>query len=255
MAISHPHYNALKELHRLGELPQGGSILEIGEANFYGDMPLGEIANDIKLIHEKYGQQSPLAYQLQLACGPPADLFAVAKVIYGLFLNPRSVDSIDLHGSPDAKPLDLNHPIHDLPQYTVTYNHGTAEHIFNIANVFRLMHDRTAKDGLMIHESPFTGWIDHGFYNLNPTLFYDLAAANRYDIRYLALEQLGNPDPLRIHSREQILDAAREGMLPVNTMLFVVFRKVRDDAFRMPMQGYYDSAISEEARRSWQELR
>lgn len=33
----------------------------------------------------------------------------------------------------------------------------------------------------MIHGMPFHGWIDHGFYCFQPTFYWDLAAANRYE--------------------------------------------------------------------------
>jgi hypothetical protein len=65
-------------------------------------------------------------------------------------------------------------------QFHVVINSGTAEHVFNACQFFKTVHERTFPGGLMIHAFPFVGWLDHGFYNFNPTLIADLAAANQY---------------------------------------------------------------------------
>src|SRR3546814_8751857 len=33
----------------------------------------------------------------------------------------------------------------------------------------------------MLHILPMSPWVNHGFYNYNPILFRDIAAANRYE--------------------------------------------------------------------------
>jgi hypothetical protein len=107
----------------------------------------------------------------------------------------------------------------------------------------------------MIHEAPFTGWIDHGFYCLHPTLFYDLAAANCYEIVLAAIESIESKTIIRLEGRDHVGDLARDGTLPNNAMLFVVYRKRGDMAFRVPMQGYYGGQLSERGNRAWEEMR
>lgn len=232
MAISETHYRLLQELHRRGELPQGGGILEIGEAEFYGDFDCGEIA------------------------GASGDGFSIVKQIYRNLWNPITVHAIDLIG-PNGQRVDLNTAIHDPDGHTydTVINHGTAEHIFNIANVFQLMHDACKTDGLMIHESPFTGWIDHGFYCLQPTLFWDLAVANNYQIVLFALEHLASKTSYFVRNRDEIHEAKRRGQLADNLMCFVVFRKTVYQPFRVPMQGVYAGTAGDAAVAAWKELR
>jgi hypothetical protein len=117
------------------------------------------------------------------------------------------------------------------------------------------MHDHCSPGGLMIHESPFTGWIDHGFYCLQPTLFYDLAAANGYEIALIAMETIDPPKIIQLASREHIYPLAEQRQIPNNAMLFVVFRKKLDEPFRFPMQGYYTQQLSEEGKKAWMDLR
>src|SRR5690554_6912619 len=142
MAISAVHYQLLCGLYAEGKLPQGGSLLQLGEPEWYGDMPTDDIPSlrDGMTGHE------------------------IAAQIYQNFCSPSRVVSIDMHGTPAALPLDLNEQAWiEGGQSDLTVNHGTLEHVFDVAQVLRTMHDWTKPGGLMLHEAPFTGWVDHGF--------------------------------------------------------------------------------------------
>lgn len=229
MAISYTHYKLLSSLK--SKLPHGGMLLEIGEANWYGDLDPAEV-------------------------GLPrcANWFDTAKAFYRDLFAPTRVDSVDMNGTPAALGLDLNAPLPLKCCYDISINHGTAEHIFNIGQVFRSMHDWTKAGGLMIHESPCTGWLDHGFYTLQPTLFYDLAAANGYKIELIALEEIASRTTIKLIHRDHFAELAKVGDVPNNSMLFVAMRKA-GGAFRVPMQGYYDRKLSEAGNRAWETLR
>lgn len=231
MAISAPHYRALQTLAERCELPIGGRILEIGEANWYGDIEPPFLANGAWAAWD------------------------VVKAVYQSLMHPQEVCSIDFDGTPAAKKYDLNQQCSPNPIFDVVYNHGTAEHIFNIANVFRFAHDSCKVGGLMIHESPFTGWIDHGFYCLQPTLFYDVAAANGYDIRHVAMEHIESKWLCEVSSREEIHKLARQYQIPNNAMLYVAMRRTNQAAFQIPMQGVYARTVSQETQKAWRALR
>lgn len=203
MAITATHYRLFKSL----PLPQGGSLLEIGEANWYGDLDPREAADLSGL-------------------DPGSDTyeFDICKRVYAAIFSPSRFVAID-QGGATAVRLDLNKPLgyHTaLVEYSpngdpliadrkfdVIINHGTAEHIFNIAQVFRTMHDACAEGGLMVHDSPFTGWIDHGFYCLHPTLFYDLAAANCYEIVKVAIHTIEGQQIIPLEGRDHVAKLAQ----------------------------------------------
>jgi hypothetical protein len=228
MAITKTHYDLLKLLKARGELPQGGRILEIGEANVYGDFE----------------------------CPHTGDQFEQAKGIYRELFETVSVVSIDADPSRKCVKIDLNEPPHVFRcSFSVCINHGTAEHIFDIANVFRRMHADTSVGGLMIHEAPFTGWLDHGFYCLQPTLFWDVARVNEYKVVLFATEHLKSKSYAIYESREQLLEARRRDLVADNLMLFVALRKTVDAPFRVPIQGVYCGAVSDAAVQAWGELR
>jgi hypothetical protein len=229
MAISAPHYRLFKSLKPI--LPVGGSLLEIGEANWYGDV-------EPDFPHAIFSDDTRL--------------FDIAKWFYGSLFDPSQIVSIDFNGTPAALKQNLNAPL-DLggETFDICINHGTAEHIFNIAQVFRTMHDHTVDGGLMIHESPCTGWIDHGFYCLQPTLFYDIAAANCYEIVMVALEHIDTNWTHRLESRDELTRLE----VPNNTMLYVVFRKRGEGPFKIPMQGYYSRSLSDAGMKAWETRR
>jgi hypothetical protein len=91
--------------------------------------------------------------------------------------------SIDIDGSPGSIPLDLNYdraPEAVQGQYDLVTNFGTTEHVANQLNAFELIHDLVAPGGIMIHELPVQGHINHGLVNYNLKFFWMLARSNHY---------------------------------------------------------------------------
>lgn len=254
MAMSAPHFAALKHLAEQGEFKRGGKVLEIGECNWYGDMPIEELATELE-------EFDPIAAEfLRDENLKTRDWWEwkIVKVIYDALMHPSEIHSIDLDGTPAAQKLDLNYGQADhlcTREFSTSINHGTAEHVFNVAGVFFLMHEATEVGGLMIHESPFTGWIDHGFFTLQPTLFYDLAAANCYDIRMMAIEHIESRAIICVQEREHFHMMAKEGQIPYNSMLYVAMRKTNDAPLKIPQQGVYARNVSEKVQQAWRALR
>jgi hypothetical protein len=51
--------------------------------------------------------------------------------------------------------------------------------------VFKNVHELCKKNGLMLHCVPFVNWVNHGFYSFHPGLYFDLSAANAYEIELI----------------------------------------------------------------------
>lgn len=228
MAITRTQYDLLKNL----PVAKGGSLLEIGEANWYGDL-------------------DPAAAGLT----QQDDLFAIAKEFYQSWFSPERLVAVDADGTESALRYDLNQPFDLSERFDVVINHGTAEHIFNVAQVFATMHIHCELGGWLIHDAPFLGWVDHGFYCLHPTLFFDLASANCYEIHLIAVHECKSETIHQVRSREQVVSLVEQGKVPNNSMLFAAFRKRVEQEFRIPMQGYYARRLSEAGNRAWREAR
>jgi hypothetical protein len=255
MAISEVHFDLLCELRRRGVVG-GQRLLELGEANLYGDMHPQRIIDAIEEFRpgedDLCGNKTSI--REIIACGKPSQLHLkrLARQIY-YAMGIRWEGSIDSGG--DCYKFDLNEPINLNRRFSLLYNHGTAEHIFNVANVFKIAHDHCEPGGLIIHELPWTGWIDHGFYSLQPTLFYDLALANCYRIELFAAMELKSKKVIRFECREDVSRKVRNGEIGGNLNLFVCFRKMFDAEFRIPQQGVYSGKVSNEVSEAWTDLR
>jgi len=157
--------------------------------------------------------------------------------------------ALDVNENMGAKIVDLNVTGHDLKADLVT-NNGTSEHIFNQAAVFQNAHNMSLS--LMLHILPFTPWLNHGFYNYNPILFRDLAAANDYDIVFAAIgNRIGEYSELGsegfIEKRPVDLERKVLSLMSGGEVSNIfVFRKTNAKEFRMPFQGKYKKDIQSE---------
>ncbi|MBF0296947.1 MAG: hypothetical protein HQL96_17320 [Magnetococcales bacterium] len=264
MAITGIEYTVLRFLREQNALPLGVDLLELGEANWYGDVALEAFQRDIGLFAREADRASLLQWlgdvirQLQTpleASQRAALMFALPKVHYRTFFHARSIVSIDLNGTSQALRLDLNTPIDLGRRFGVVLNIGTAEHVFNQFQVFKTMHDHALAGGLMVHVLPFTGWIDHGFYNFQPTFFWDLAAANRYEVVLMLCGEIAPLKLTQLHNRESIIDLAGRQAIGQNVNLLVALRKPHDEAFVVPMQGFYSEQLSARSAAAWKNMR
>ena len=81
--------------------------------------------------------------------------------------------------------FDLNSsevPEHLLDAFDVIIDGGTIEHVFHVPNALNNLYKMLRQGGRIIHLSPSSNHIDHGFYMFSPTLFWDFYEANRFEI-------------------------------------------------------------------------
>lgn len=171
--------------------------------------------------------------------------------------------SIDINGANNSYQFDLNHDINESKyseKFDLVINNGTGEHIFNQYSLFKNMHYLTKKNGVMLHIMPFLDWINHGFYNFNPILYADLAAANDYRILDISLANRNGAE-LSIIDKEKLnimyeqvkpnyqtdfktllFDARKK--LGENILLVAILEKIKANDFAVPLQGKYLDDIS-----------
>jgi hypothetical protein len=105
-----------------------------------------------------------------------------------------------------------------LQNYDVIYDGGTLEHVFHLPNALANIHDMLAVGGCIIHANPVNGYVDHGFYQLSPTFFYDYYTANGYRVEVCYLISTNIVESNRPHVWEyasSCLDATeRHSKLP-----------------------------------------
>src|SRR6266700_7939841 len=98
-------------------------------------------------------------------------------------------NSVDVCPGLKTEILDLNFdaiPDCMRRRYDVVFNFGTTEHIFNQWNCFEFMHDALKVGGVVYHQLPASGYLDHGYYCYTPLFFREMAHANLYAIEQMS---------------------------------------------------------------------
>ncbi|MDO9371793.1 MAG: hypothetical protein Q7U07_04290 [Gammaproteobacteria bacterium] len=166
---------------------------------------------------------------------------AITPAIFYSQLGINQYRCIDADGRHNALVFDLNKDILKEYQYTEKFdlvtNHGTTEHCFDQCQAFRNIHNLCAPGGLMIHALPFQGYLNHGFYNYQPSFYYDLAMANGYALVGMFLNMHSESGDIAPYSDEMM----RYLYLPpgTNMLLFAVLKKTGDGEFVVPFNGQY----------------
>lgn len=171
MGVSKQDLNLLIQLKEEGHIPSSGAIIEIGAQ---------QLSNDFLTAREAVERMGVLfdagaGYSLpQPSDTTPAHAAIVhldpAAPLSRPFWQWLGLDyaSIDIDGSPDSIPLDLNCdsvPRGALGKYGLVTNFGTTEHVANQLNAFKAIHDLTSHGGVMVHNVPAQGMANHGLIN------------------------------------------------------------------------------------------
>ena len=155
----------------------------------------------------------------------------------------------DLDKFPEDHPVllyDLNTPV---PQewhnkFGLVVDSGTSEHIFDVKQVLANTVALTELGGWVIHISPSSNTVDHGFYSFSPTLFYDFYQANGFGdfacyILYLNPQDLLKSYPYFEYSYGMSFD---QNLYDPDLHMYVFFvaRKQQEvDQIQIPTQGRY----------------
>lgn len=67
-------------------------------------------------------------------------------------------------------------------RFDVVIDGGTLEHVFHLPNAMSALGRMVHAEGRVIHASPSSNHIDHGFYMFSPTFFWDYYSANRFEL-------------------------------------------------------------------------
>jgi hypothetical protein len=129
-------------------------------------------------------------------------------------------ESIDANGRGTIA-WDLNEKwTGETRAFDLVTDFGTAEHIFNQAQVWRTVHLLAKVGGFIVFDKPTQGYAEHGFYNYHETLLRDLAHANKWGVVQMA-----------------------RGKTVRGELIRGVFVKTADIRFQIPQQGRYKKIL------------
>jgi hypothetical protein len=101
---------------------------------------------------------------------------------------------------------DFNEPVpHELHnQFELVFDAGTLEHVFDLPTALASLVNMVGVGGILILINPSSGMVDHGFYNICPTLFYDYFRANGFgDFSCYLMEGQRIDQKMRVYKYER----------------------------------------------------
>ena len=141
-----------------------------------------------------------------------------------------SLDCIDIRQSRGVeRVVDLNHAC-ALGAYDIVIDPGTVEHCFNIGQAIMNAANAVAPQGRVFHISPLT-MMNHGFYNINPTLLSDFYTQNGWTIETLVGVVKGGV--FKVPSAQPFR------AVPERASLYCMARRDSCDELRFPTQAKY----------------
>jgi hypothetical protein len=142
---------------------------------------------------------------------------------------------------PWVKCIDLNKELEDKSlwgKYDLVTDFGTAEHCFNIAEVYRTIHRLCRKHGLIVVGQMVFN--TNGYYTFDRSFFAGLAAANNYRVLFssFVINVLRGDkfDQWHIPCSRELLATIDWAKTTSEIAICVVLQKVTDEDFKMPYQ-------------------
>lgn len=172
-------------LHEAARQPFHGRIVTLGRQHVY------VTADELRALADTHGVKlQPVPVELHRDSQLAAKQYLSDGCLFRMlgFDEVVRVDYSD-YEAPDAI-LDLNAP--STPEalcgaFDVVLDSGTIEHVFDIAAALKHCCRMVKVGGRVIHLTPSSNCIEHGFHSVSPTLFADFYAASHFDIEKIYL--------------------------------------------------------------------
>lgn len=159
-----------------------GSVLTLARQQIYvTNERLIKIAIEMNYTLSKFEDSSRTSTKNKHGLAKPISDVALFHSLG--FSEVKSLDYSDYEGANEI--FDLNSrelPEHLEGAFDVVLDPGTIEHVFHLPNTLKNIFKMIPVGGRIIHISPSSNHIDHGFYMFSPTLFFDYYRSNRFEI-------------------------------------------------------------------------
>jgi SAM-dependent methyltransferase len=156
---------------------------------------------------------------------------------------------------------NLNEPV---PQemkgrFATIIDGGTLEHVFDIRQGFKNVADMLAPQGRVFHLSPCNNFVNHGFWQLSPTAFFDYYETNGFT--GLAAKMLVSPrrdvaaKPWNVFPYDPETQGGMNSFFNSNNdqlaTMFSAWKTAGATSDKIPIQGYYRKLAEPNPRIRW----
>jgi len=132
---------------------------------------------------------------------------------------------------------DLNEPVPEFMRgaFDIVLDAGAMEHCFNVGQVMNNFINMARIDGVVVHNNPLVVF-NHGFFNFNPTFYYDFYRDNDHELISPIYGVLNQGLDYKVIELPSI---SRFGKAPDNSWICVVAKKCHDRPNIWPLQSKY----------------
>lgn len=250
-----------------GHLPEGqAALLDVGSQNLFNLQP-----DAVRAFVRRYGapasmSSDELGREIQrisyFSTPRPGERTTYLSELFDLTPS-IFYTSYDVCPALKTEIFDLNAedlPSHYRNRFDVVMNCGTTEHVINQMNSYKVMHEATKVGGVLFHQLPSVGWLDHGYYTYHETFFTDLISANGYELvdtwytpeRIMMLPETAD---IRNALTPNVKRSADRATLQLHVQCFnltTVLRKTSDKPFRVGLElATSHSALSETVQQKY----
>jgi hypothetical protein len=131
---------------RMGVIPTGGHILELGESNLIPADAAPDLLSILapRISVARFEEATRRAAAAAASKSNYQKVFGPARALYYAIFDPASYTALDLDQGPRRFCFDLNGPINLQQQFDCVINNGTSEHIFDQARRDTIFGERQA---------------------------------------------------------------------------------------------------------------
>lgn len=210
MAIDTPFLERIAAIGASEGIFPRGSVLILGDCNFFTSWSRGNNAEDLRRFREAY------------------DL--------------GRVETVDALGTPSIR-LDLQSPVPSIlhDQFDMVIDAGTLFWCFDVAAVLKNCLAMLKDRGVVIHVCALTGHFGRGYYNLHPKLFRDFYVSNGFEI--ISAE-------VRVHKQTSRLAMWQKKMSEWRGRVVGEFRQIPERAFFLKDADFVSMEFTEEVAAS-----
>ena len=242
MGIGISSIQNLLELHNLGFFKKSNSVLEIGSQELHIQH------DDLKEMIKMAGLDDVLLENIPNIKNWPFSPRTSSKFFYEM-LGIKDYSSIDINGIYNAIPHDLNDPFTDKSKFNtfdIVTDFGSCEHVFNIGECYRTLHNLLKPGGYMIVDQALLR--GNGYFKFDESFFEGIATANNYKILFNSYvislgkkTEKGTWKQFHIPRNHELLDVLDFSKLKNvssqhNIGVYAVMQKTNDDEFKIPYE-------------------
>lgn len=241
MGVSEKTLYRLLYLGQTDQLPSGGKVLELGAQSLY-------CKDKLQVIQALIDFNAGRVPGLQSAEKYPVE--ELQKLADGGFMSEllekcgMDYVALDIFQAPKTTIFDLNfeEPGEELRgQFDLVTNFGTTEHILNQLQALKTMHEVTKPGGLMYHDLPLGGFLQHGYFCYTPVLFEHIAKANNYTVVFQGYAKGNYVQATRTMAERGYPDPGY-----YDYGIETILRKTSDAPFRAPLETSTSLGLEDE---------